>query len=72
MLSRVNISDGRPIVIKPKIVDFYSQSDAEMMTYTHSQNLLIPAVFDIQARILRVCVTLIFSRDEVTVRGVAG
>lgn len=41
-----NIPDGHPVAIKFKTVGFFWESEADMMAYANSQNLLAPAVWE--------------------------
>ncbi|KAK2809125.1 hypothetical protein FQN50_004182 [Emmonsiellopsis sp. PD_5] len=41
-----NASDGDPVAIKFKTTGFFWLSEADMMAYAHSQNLLAPAVWE--------------------------
>ncbi|KMP05569.1 hypothetical protein CIHG_08888 [Coccidioides immitis H538.4] len=41
-----NTSDGLPVAIKFKTTGFFWHSEADMMAYVHSQNLLAPAVWE--------------------------
>ncbi|KAL1992666.1 hypothetical protein VTN49DRAFT_4698 [Thermomyces lanuginosus] len=41
-----NTSDGHPVAIKFLTADYLHESEADMMAYAHSQNLLVPAVWN--------------------------